>query len=404
MGDPVGTHTWASRGASEADEFVSIVQFLPAVYRCEKRANGRIHWTFGEGRLARELHLTTHELQGRSLDELFPPDFAGRLEDELGRVFAGETNDFYYQLSGRSLRQYAQPIWDSAGRVASVVGFICEVTKPVRAETQIRALYDQLAQHVTEVAAANRQIMEANRELEAFGFMVSHDLRSPLMVLDSVTQRLLTVHAEKLDVEAIEDLLRARQSVKRMTQLIEDLLKFARTGNGGLEMEDVDLATLVPPIVEELAKSDGSRSVQVDVQPGALARADPRMISIVLENLLRNAWKFTRHQAQAHIEFGWRAEGKERIFFLRDNGAGFDPTRAHRLFHAFERLHPRKDFEGTGIGLSTVERILRRHGGRVWAEGAVGRGATFYFTLPVPGGHVSKPEKEPVETASLHKA
>jgi signal transduction histidine kinase len=376
----------SARPAGPSGDLLSIVRLLPDVlFRCERRADGKIYWTLNEGRLAEEFHLTTDEIRDRPLDTLFPPEVVARLLPEFERSFAGEAHEFYNELGGRTFKHFPQPVRDESGRVVAVVGFISDVTSLVKAEAQIRSLYEQVALHAEQVAEANRQLSDANRELEAFGFTVSHDLRSPLTVMDSVNQLLLTKYADGLDPEALGLVRRSSDSLRRMSQLIEDLLKFSRTARGDLEMQEIDLSSLVQPIVEELARSEPGRTVEVEARPGGTAHADPRLMRIALENLLRNAWKFTRKEPHARIEFGWSGDGDQRVFHVRDNGAGFDPARADRLFHAFERLHSTNEFEGTGVGLSTVQRILRRHGGRIWAEGAVGQGATFNFTLPAGG-------------------
>jgi len=365
------------------------VNLLPDVlFRCEKRADGKIYWTLNEGKLAQEFHLTTAEVQDKPLDTLFPPDVVARLLPEFERSFAGDAHEFYNELFGRTFKHYPQPVRDAKGNVVAVVGFISEVTNLVQAEAKIRSLYEQVTHQAQELAEANAQLSEANRELEAFGFTVSHDLRTPLTVIDGVNQLLLTKYADEIGPDAVAHVKRSRESLKRMSQLIEDLLRFARTGRGELDMQEVDLATIVRSVAEDLAHTDPGRTVQVDMRPDARVRGDPRLLRIVVENLLRNAWKFTRKQEHPRVEFGWTDEGHERVFYVKDNGAGFDPAQSDKLFHAFQRLHSAQEFEGTGVGLSTVQRIVRRHGGRIWADGRPQKGATFYFTLPHGGdGH-----------------
>jgi len=216
----------------------------------------------------------------------------------------------------------------------------------------------------------------ANKELETFSYSVSHDLRGPLRAVDGFSAALVEDCAQQLSPDGKDYLARIRAAVQRMTELIEDLLRLSRVTRTEFRRERVDLSALATAIVAELA--DPKRQVEVAIVPEVTAAADPKLIRIVLENLLGNAWKFTSKTAAATIAFGV----SDRVYFVRDNGAGFDMQYASGLFGPFHRLHSDKEFTGTGIGLATVSRIVQRHGGRIWAEAAVGTGATFYFTLP----------------------
>ncbi len=218
-------------------------------------------------------------------------------------------------------------------------------------------------------------------ELEAFNYSVSHDLRAPLRPLDGFSLALLESYGDKLDAQAKDYLLRIRAAALRMSQLIEDLLRLSRIRRADLRPQPVDLAAIGEAIAAELRQSDPTRAVEFVVKPDAHAHGDSRLLRIVLENLLRNAWKFTQKKATARIELGMRTERGETVYFVGDDGVGFDPAFAHRLFTPFERLHASSEFEGTGIGLAIVQRIIHHHGGRVWAESAPGHGATFFFTL-----------------------
>jgi light-regulated signal transduction histidine kinase (bacteriophytochrome) len=241
-----------------------------------------------------------------------------------------------------------------------------------------------------ELENANRELEGANRELEAFSYSVSHDLRAPLRTIDGFSQILLEDHADQLDEEGEDYLGRVRAASQHMDNLIDDLLDLSRVSRGPLRKETVDLGAMATGIVEELERSQPEREVEFVTEEGITAFADANLLAVALENLLNNAWKFTSREERARIEFGSTTdEGGERVFFLRDNGVGFDMAYAGKLFGAFQRLHATEDFEGTGIGLATVARIVRRHGGRVWAEGDAGEGATFFFTLD--GG----PRQEP---------
>jgi signal transduction histidine kinase len=217
-------------------------------------------------------------------------------------------------------------------------------------------------------------------EVEAFNYSVSHDLRAPLRPLDGFSEALLEDYGDKLDDKAKDYLNRIRSAAQRMGRLIEDLLELSRIGRVPVQRQPVDMSALVASIVAELRGNDPAREVELVCPPQAKVAGDPRLLRIAFENLLRNAWKFTRKHPRARIEFG-QTPAAEATFFIRDDGVGFDPAYAGRLFRPFQRLHPSDAFEGTGIGLAIVDRIIRRHGGRIWAESAPEAGATFYFTL-----------------------
>jgi hypothetical protein len=233
-----------------------------------------------------------------------------------------------------------------------------------------RRLVDEIAAHKATLA-----------ELEAFNYSVSHDLRAPLRPLVNFSELLLADYAEKLDAQAVHYLGRIRAAGVRMGQLIDDLLQLSRVGRAQLDSRPVDLAALVREIIAELRSDEAGREVDVVCPTEVSVDGDPGLLRIALENLLRNAWKFTRKKPDARIEFGVVRNGTP-TYFVRDDGVGFDPKYARRLFEPFHRLHSEAEFEGTGIGLAIVSRIFSRHGGRIWAESAPGQGATFRFTLP----------------------
>jgi PAS domain S-box-containing protein len=225
------------------------------------------------------------------------------------------------------------------------------------------------------------QLEAMNRELEAFCYSVSHDLRAPLRSIRGFSEVLLERYGSKVDARGQELLQRVCESSQIMDQLIEDLLKLSRITRVEIQRQPVNISALAESIVQELREADSSRVVEVVIEPGLKAEGDERLLHVVLDNLLRNAWKFTGKQANAHIEVGV-IPTPDYAFFIRDNGAGFDMTYAEKLFGVFQRLHSPDAFPGTGVGLAIVQRIVSRHGGRTWATGEVDKGATFYFTLP----------------------
>lgn len=251
-----------------------------------------------------------------------------------------------------------------------------DVTDRVRAEAQVLALNRSLE---ARVAMRTHELTMANRELERFAYSVSHDLRAPLRAIDGFSRVLAERYTQELGSEGREHLQRVRSAAGRMGELIDSLLKMARLSRGDLRLRPLDLSRMAADTIAELRASEPQRSVEVDIQQGLAAVGDSGLARSLLQNLLGNAWKFTRQREDARIEFGRSGEGE---FFVRDNGAGFDPQYTDKLFRPFQRLHSDADFAGHGIGLASVKRIIERHGGTLRAEGRPGEGATFYFTLP----------------------
>jgi PAS domain S-box-containing protein len=255
-------------------------------------------------------------------------------------------------------------------------------------ETEEGVLVSSAIRDITErkqaeeaLALAKENAEAAGREFEAFSYSVAHDLRAPLRGIDGFSQALLEDYGDKLDADGRHFLGRVRDAAQQMAQLIESLLVLARATQGELRSEPVDLSAMTRAVAERLADAEPGRDVELRIADGLAASGDGRLLSVVLENLLGNAWKFTRHTSGSRIEVGCEHEADPPVFFVRDNGAGFDMAFAPKLFGVFQRLHRPDEFEGTGIGLATVQRIVRRHGGRIWAEGRIGEGATFRFTL-----------------------
>jgi len=235
-----------------------------------------------------------------------------------------------------------------------------------------------------ELAATAAQLEIANKELEAFSYSVAHDLRAPLRAMNGFAQLLASDSADKLDAQSLDHLQEIRSNADKMASLIDAMLLLSRVTRHELKTTPLDLSELGGTVAKALKAANPERTVELVVQPNLSCAADPTLARTLLENLLGNAWKFTGKVQAPRVELGSETQNGERIYYVRDNGAGFDPTYAEKLFKAFQRLHHQNDFAGTGIGLATVHRIVTRHGGRVWAQSAVGQGATFYFTFSKP--------------------
>jgi hypothetical protein len=260
----------------------------------------------------------------------------------------------------------------------AVLGVSTDITELKQAEQQIRQLNTDLEERVRLRTA---ELAAANRELEAFAYSVSHDLRAPLRGIDGWSLALLEDYADTLDAQAQDYLQRVRAEVQRMSRLIDDLLKLSRLSRSGLRLESIDLSAMVESIASRVRQTDPERNAEFVIHPGLHANGDPSLLEAALQNLVENAWKFSGKNPQPRIEVGSEYQNERIAYFVRDNGAGFDMAHAKKLFVPFQRLHNDSDFPGTGIGLATVQRIIRRHGGDIWAEGALGAGAVFFFTL-----------------------
>ncbi len=245
-------------------------------------------------------------------------------------------------------------------------------------DAALQQAHDELEQRVEE---RTKELATANKELEAFSYSVSHDLRAPLRSIDGFSQALVEDYADKLDSNGRDQLQRVRRAAQRMSVLIDDMLNLSRVTRSAMRPERVDLSAVARSIAADLQETEPGRLVEFVIENDLNTVGDSQLLRAAMENLLHNSWKYTSAHPRAKIEFGKTRQKGKPSFFVRDDGAGFDPRYADRLFGAFQRLHTTTEFPGTGIGLATVQRIVHRHGGEIWAEGAVEKGATFYFTL-----------------------
>jgi PAS domain S-box-containing protein len=320
------------------------------------------------------------EIIGKPISLLVPAGHTDELPEIFARIKQGEHIENFETIRMRKdgtiipVSLTFSAIKDANGKVIGASKIAHDITERKKAEDAIFELNATLQRN-------NAQLAAANKELESFNYSVSHDLRSPLRSLYGFSQALLEGYADKLDAEGQDHLLRIRAASQRMGQLIDDLLSLSRVSRGEMTRENMDLSAMACGIAEELRATAPQRGADFVISQGLLAYADPRLLRIVLNNLLGNAWKFTSNRPDARIEFGCKEETGGKSYFVRDNGVGFDMAYAGKLFGAFQRLHAMDEFPGTGIGLATVQRIVHRHGGRIWAESALGKGATFYFTL-----------------------
>ncbi len=317
---------------------------------------------------------------GLNMHKLKDQTFLPIVKDALDGKIAYHESFYQASTSNAKLHLLASvvPIKDEAGNVDSVMGVVEDITQRKKDENEIRSLNIDLEKRVAE---RTTQLRAANNELEAFSYSVSHDLRSPLRAMDGFSQAVFEDYHDKIDDKGKDYLTRIRKASQRMSDLIDDLLNLSRLTRSDMEFVDVNLSKLVSANIDELKRIEPKRKIKIKIKDDVKVKGDHRLLNIAIENLVGNAWKFTSKSSNPMIEFGVSNSSENRIYYIKDNGAGFNMEYAGKLFGPFQRLHSDQDYRASGIGLATVQRVITRHGGKIWAEGKEGKGATFFFTL-----------------------
>src|ERR1035437_7288264 len=339
--------------------------------------------TFVNVRMAEILGYSSEEMIGRPLaDFMFAediPDHLIKIENRHQGLSENYERRFHHK-DGVTVWTHvsATPILDDEHRDKGSFAMFTDITERKHAEEEILKLNQELEKRVIERTA---QLEVANKELEAFSYSVSHDLRAPLRGIDGFSLALVEDYEENLDETAKDYIARIRAATKKMDELIDSLLKLSRISRFEMKFEEVNLSLIVQKIMSDLKESDKSKKATFIDHEDEKAMCDADLLKIVFENLLNNGWKFTSKRDETVIEFGTLKEDSKTVYYIKDNGVGFDMMYVSKLFSAFKRLHSDKEYPGTGVGLTTVQRIIRRHNGEIWARGEVENGATFYFTI-----------------------
>ncbi len=363
----------------ERDFKQKLIESIPGIFFLFDPAGRLLLWNKN---LEKVLGIDASELASRNTIEFYVHADRPRIRQATRQAFATGTSTTEASLLGEGgtpVPYFITGVRIQVDERPAVIGLGLDISERKHAEQLIHDLNETLEQRVRERTA---ELEASNQELESFSYSVSHDLRAPLRALNGFSHLLEEEYAHRIDANGLDYLARIRAASKRMGELIDNLLDLARVSRQELRRVRVDLSVLANDLREALVDLYPSRKVRWDITPDLMVRADPVLAKALIENLLRNAWKFTAEREEAVIELTAKQQDGETVYCVRDNGAGFDMTYADKLFQPFQRLHDVKRFEGTGIGLAIVHRVLRRHGGRIWAEAAPGQGAAFYFTLP----------------------
>lgn len=342
-------------------------------------------FTYSSLKISSILGYELNQVLGKSIFELMPENIRKKAELKFKKftsqqkAFINEEHSFMNAKGNIAIFETSGiPLFTNNGIFQGYRGIAKEITERKRTEKQIAKLNDELENKVIE---RTKMLQIANKELEAFSYSVSHDLRAPLRSIDGFSQALIEDYENILDKTGKNYLTRVRSAAQRMSTLIDDMIKLARVSRTTIEKKELNLSSIASSIADTLLESDPERNANFVIQPDVTVTGDKNLIKVIMQNLMENAWKFTSKQAETRIEFGAKKLDGETVYYVRDNGAGFDINYAKKLFAPFQRLHKESDFPGTGIGLSTVQRIVHRHLGKIWAEGEIDEGATFYFTL-----------------------
>ncbi|MGE5842906.1 MAG: sensor histidine kinase [Deltaproteobacteria bacterium] len=371
-------YTWRKRGEEAAFRLAAIVESSADAIVGINLDGIIFSWNQGAERI---YGYSLEEARGSSFSILVPPDRSHEIPEILNQVRRGNPVTNFETVrtakDGRLIHVSLSlsPIKDTSGNIIGFSHIGRDISDRKRAEEEIKRANERLAQSYEACEITNK-------ELEAFTYSASHDLRAPLVAVGGLARLLLEEYSGSLDAKGEKFLQTIQKVTDQMKQLVDDLLSLSRFGHQALEMSKIDMDELAKGIIDELKLLYSGRRLRWNIKPLPPARGDPVMIRQVLMNLLSNAIKFTRFKPEAVIELGGKAEEDTIIFYVRDNGVGFNMGEADKLFEVFRRLHPSQEFEGTGVGLAIVKRIIQRHEGRVWAEGRVNEGATFYFSLP----------------------
>jgi PAS domain S-box-containing protein len=311
--------------------------------------------------------------------DIFHPDDMEKAQQAFSRALKGEkgSNYEYRILTKKGETKWISHSWSPIildGKLQTVVSVIEDITQRKKADEKIQKLNESLQKHSIELASANK-------ELEAFSYSASHDLRTPLRAIDGFSQALLEDYGDALDEQGKDFIQRIRKAIQKMGQLIDDMLRLSRLTRTEIGSEKIDFTSLARVVIEKLQRTEPSRKVKIKIQEGMIVKGDKKLLEILLDNLLGNAWKFTAKTKHPSIEVSSTIKHNQTVYIIKDNGAGFDMAHCDKLFVLFQRLHSTDEFSGTGIGLAIVQRIIYKHGGKIWAEGEIEKGATFFFTL-----------------------